>query len=113
MLVKLIKKEKRTGKGLLINPNNVFAAEFNNDLPNGKGYTYNGKKEKQYYAMYENGIRVGDIVTAEEEAEIKKAEEEARRKLEEEQRKKKRKKERNEKKKKEKGKKKKLESKKN
>ena len=79
---------KRTGKGLLINPNNVFAAEFNNDLPNGKGYTYNGKKEKQYYAMYENGIRVGDIVTAEEEAEIKKAEEEARRKLEEEQRKK-------------------------
>jgi hypothetical protein len=32
--------------------------------------------------MYKNGIRVGDIVTADEEATIKRAEEEARRKIE-------------------------------
>ena len=80
---------KRTGKGVLINPNNVFAGEFKYDLPNGKGYTYNGKNERQYYSMYENGVRKGDIVTAEEEAEMKRAEEEERKRLEEEERKRK------------------------
>ena len=80
---------KRTGKGILINPNNVFAGEFKYDLPNGKGYTYNGKNERQYYSMYENGVRKGDIVTAEEEAEMKRAEEEERKRLEEEERKRK------------------------
>ena len=78
---------KRTGKGILINPNNVFAGEFKLDLPNGKGYTYNGKNERQYYCTYVNGISQGDKVTAEEEAEIKKAEEEERRRIEEEERK--------------------------
>ena len=72
---------KRTGKGVLINPNNVFAGEFKYDLPNGKGYTYNGKNERQYYAMYENGVRKGDITTAEEEAEMKRAEEEERKRI--------------------------------
>ena len=75
---------KRTGKGVLINPNNVFAGEFKNDLPNGKGYTYNAKNERQYYCTYVNGVSKGDKVTAEEEAEIKKIEEEERKKKEEE-----------------------------
>ena len=75
---------KRTGKGVLINPNNVFAGEFKNDLPNGKGYTYNSKNERQYYCTYVNGVSKGDKVTAEEEAEIKKIEEEERKKKEEE-----------------------------
>ena len=57
----------------MINPNNVFALEFKYDLPNGKGYTYNAKNEKQYYGMYENGVRTGDILTSEEEAEKKRA----------------------------------------
>ena len=57
----------------MINPNNVFALEFKYDLPNGKGYTYNAKNEKKYYGMYENGVRTGDIVTSEEEAEKKRA----------------------------------------
>ena len=80
---------KRTGKGILINPNNVFAGEFKQDLPNGKGYIYNAKNERQYYDTYVNGIPQGDKVTAEEEAEIKKAEEEERKRLEEEERKRK------------------------
>ena len=75
---------KRTGKGVLINPNNVFAGEFKYDLPNGKGYTYNAKNERQYYCTYVNGVSKGDKVTAEEEAEIKKIEEEERKKKEEE-----------------------------
>ena len=78
---------KRTGKGILINPNNVFAGEFKQDLPNGKGYIYNGKNERQYYDTYVNGLPQGDRVTAEEEAEIKKAEEEERKRIEEEERK--------------------------
>ena len=61
---------KRSGKGVLINPNNVFAGEFKYDLPNGKGYTYNGKNEKQYYCTYVNGVSKGDKVTPEEEEEI-------------------------------------------
>ena len=79
---------KRTGKGILINPNNVFAGEFKIDLPNGKGYTYNAKKERQYYQTYINGVGQGDKVTAEEEEIMKKAEEEERKRIEEEERKK-------------------------
>ena len=78
---------KRSGKGVLINPNNVFAGEFKYDLPNGKGYTYNGKNEKQYYCTYVNGVSKGDKVTPEEEEEIKRAQEEERKRLEEEERK--------------------------
>ena len=61
------KEGKREGKGLLINPMNIFAGVFKNDLPNGKGYSYNANKEKLYYYMYINGIRKGNKVTAEEE----------------------------------------------
>ena len=71
----------RQGKGILINPKNVFAGEFKNDLPNGKGYMYNANKEKLFYAMFVNGIRKGDKVTPEEEA--KEIEEEERKRQEE------------------------------
>ena len=70
-----------------MNPNNVFAGEFKNDLPNGKGYIYNAKKERQYYNTYVNGVAKGEKVTTEEEELFKKVEEE-RRKIEEEERKK-------------------------
>ena len=82
---------KREGKGILINPMNTFAGEFKNDLPNGKGYTYNANKEKLYYYTYVNGIRKGNKVTAEEEERMKEEErkaEEERKRLEEEERKK-------------------------
>ena len=79
------KDGKREGKGLLINPTNIFAGEFKNDLPNGKGYSFNANKEKLYYYIYENGKRKGNKVTPEEEAAMK-AEEE-RKRLEEEERK--------------------------
>ena len=58
------KDGKREGKGLLINPTNIFAGEFKNDLPNGKGYSFNGNKEKLYYYIYVNGKRKGNKVTA-------------------------------------------------
>jgi hypothetical protein len=83
---------KREGKGLLINPMNIFAGVFKNDLPNGKGYTYNSNKEKLFYYTYINGIRKGNRVTAEEEKQMKEEEErirleEERKRLEEEERK--------------------------
>ena len=69
----------REGKGLLINPMNVFAGVFKNDLPNGKGYSYNANKEKLYYDTYVNGRRKGNKVTPEEEAKMKEEEEEKKR----------------------------------
>ena len=60
------KDGKREGKGLLINPTNIFAGEFKNDLPNGKGYSFNANKEKLYYYIYVNGKRKGNKVTPEE-----------------------------------------------
>ena len=84
------KEGKREGKGLLINPLNTFAGVFKNDLPNGKGYTYNANNEKLYYFTYANGIKKGNKVTAEEEAIMKEEErkaEEERKRLEEEKRK--------------------------
>ena len=81
------KEGKREGKGLLINPMNTFAGVFKNDLPNGKGYTYNANNEKLYYFMYVNGIKKGNKITAEEEAIIKEEErkaEEERKRIEEE-----------------------------
>lgn len=71
----------REGKGILINPKNVFAGEFKNDLPNGKGYLYNANKEKLYYAKFVNGIRKGDPISPEEEN--KEIEEEERKRQEE------------------------------
>ena len=73
--------DKKEGKGLYINPNNIFAGTFKNDQQNGKGYTYNKDLEKIFYCMYENGQRKGKPVTAEQEleaieAEKQKAEEE-------------------------------------
>ena len=61
--------EKKEGKGLYINPNNIFAGQFINDQQNGKGYTYNKNLEKIYYCMYENGQRKGRPVTANQELE--------------------------------------------
>ena len=81
---------KREGKGILINPMNVFAGVFKNDLPNGKGYTYNSNNERLYYYMYVNGIRKGNKVTKEEEDIMKEEErkaEEERKRIEEEERK--------------------------
>ena len=69
----------REGKGLLINPMNVFAGVFKNDLPNGKGYSYNANKEKLYYDTYVNGRCKGNKVTPEEEAKMKEEEEEKKR----------------------------------
>ena len=71
----------RQGKGILINPKNVFAGVFKNDLPNGKGYLYNANKEKLFYATFVNGVRKGDKVTPEEEAKL--IEEEERKRQEE------------------------------
>ena len=61
--------DKKEGKGLYINPNNIFAGTFKNDQQNGKGYTYNKDLEKIFYCMYENGQRKGKPVTAEQELE--------------------------------------------
>ena len=61
---------QRTGKGLLINPNNIFAGVFKNDLPNGKGYVYNANKEKLFYSTFVNGMRKGDKITPEEELKL-------------------------------------------
>ena len=61
--------DKKEGKGLYINPNNIFAGTFKNDQQNGKGYTYNKNLEKIFYCIYENGQRKGKPVTAEQELE--------------------------------------------
>ena len=69
---------QRTGKGLLINPNNIFAGVFKNDLPNGKGYVYNANKEKLFYSTFVNGMRKGDKITPEEELKLIEEEEKKR-----------------------------------
>ena len=74
--------EKKEGKGLFINPNNIFAGEFKNDQQNGIGYTYNKDFTKLYYCNYSNGARKGKPVTPEEEQKLK--EEEEQKKKEEE-----------------------------
>ena len=55
------------GKGLLINPRNIFAGSFYNNLQNGKGCIYNNQKKKLYYCNYQNGRRIGQIISLEEE----------------------------------------------
>ena len=72
---------QKEGKGLFINPNNVFAGEFKNDQQNGLGYTFNKDFKKLYYCNYVNGARKGKPITEEEEQKMK--EEEERRKEEE------------------------------
>ena len=61
--------DKKEGKGLFINPNNIFAGTFKNDQQNGKGYTYNSNFEKLFYCVYENGTRKGRPVSVEKELE--------------------------------------------
>ena len=78
--------DKKEGKGLFINPNNIFAGEFKNDQQNGIGNTYNKDFTKLYYCNYVNGARKGKPITPEEEKKLKEEEEE--RKKEEEERKK-------------------------
>ena len=60
----------KEGKGLYIGQNNVFAGIFENDEQNGKGYTYNKNLEKLFYCIYENGQKIGNPVTVEEELAI-------------------------------------------
>ena len=57
----------KQGKGLLINPRNIFAGSFYNNQRHGKGCIYNNKKEKIYYCNYKNGKRIGKYITLEEE----------------------------------------------
>ena len=78
--------DKKEGKGLYINPNNIFAGTFLNDQQNGKGYTYNKDLEKIYYCMYENGQRKGRPVTMEQELEeIEKAKQQVEEEMKKEQ----------------------------
>ena len=76
--------EQKEGKGLFINPNNIFAGEFKNDQQNGIGYTYNKDLTKLYYCNYVNGARKGRPVTPELEQKLKEEEEEKKRQEEEE-----------------------------
>ena len=71
--------DQKEGKGLFINPNNIFAGEFKYDQQNGIGYTYNKDLTKLYYCYYINGARKGKPITAEEEQRIKEEEEELKR----------------------------------
>ena len=74
------KDKKKEGKGLFINPNNIFAGEFKNDLQNGIGYTYNIEFQKLYHCNYVNGVIKGKIIkeseTDKEEEEMNKLEKE-------------------------------------
>ena len=67
--------DQKEGKGLFINPNNIFAGEFKNDQQNGIGYTYNKDFTKLYYCNYLNGARKGKPITPEEEQRLKEEEE--------------------------------------
>ena len=78
--------DKKEGKGLFINPNNIFAGEFLNDQQNGVGYTYNKDFTRLYYCTYVNGVRKGKPITPEDEQKMKEEEEEKKR-LEEEKKK--------------------------
>ena len=71
--------DKKEGKGLFINPNNIFAGEFKNDQQNGIGNTYNKDFTKLYYCNYVNGVRKGKPVTPEDEQKLKEEEEEKKR----------------------------------
>ena len=71
--------DKKEGKGLFINPNNIFAGEFKYDQQNGIGYTYNKDFTKLYYCNYINGCRKGEPITPEEEQRLKEEEEEKKR----------------------------------
>jgi len=76
--------DKKEGKGLFINPNNIFAGEFKDDQQNGIGYTYNKEYTKLYYCNYVNGARKGKPITPEEEDKIKEEQAELEKKKKEE-----------------------------
>ena len=67
-------KELKQGKGLLINPKNIFSGEFINGQQHGKGYIYNHKKIKLYYYNYKNGKRIGYPVSIADEEKKKEIE---------------------------------------
>ena len=67
-------KQIKHGKGLLINPKNIYSGEFVNGHQHGRGYVYNNKKRKLYYYNYNYGKRVGLPVLIEEEGKIKEIE---------------------------------------
>ena len=76
--------EKKEGKGLFINPNNIFAGEFKDDQQNGIGYTYNKDLTKLFYCNYVDGMRKGRPITPEEEDKLKEEEAELEKKKREE-----------------------------
>ena len=59
--------EVKFGKGLFINPKNIFAGQFDGNWQNGKGYTYDNNFRKLFYYMYKGGYPQGEPVTYEEE----------------------------------------------
>ena len=61
------KDRRKEGKGLFINPNNIFAGEFKNDLQNGIGYTYNKELKKLYHCNYVNGTIDGPKIKESED----------------------------------------------
>ena len=78
--------DKKEGKGLYINPSNIFAGSFKNGQQNGKGYTYNINLEKLFYCIYENGQKKGRPVSFEKELEeIEKAKQAAEEEMRKEQ----------------------------
>ena len=66
---------QKEGKGLFINPNNIFAGEFKDDVQNGLGYTFNKDYKKLYYCNYVNGARKGKPISEEEEQKMKEEQE--------------------------------------
>ena len=57
----------KQGKGLLMNPKNIFAGGFYNDKQQGIGCTYNANREKLYYYNYIAGKRIGKAISPEEQ----------------------------------------------
>ena len=79
---------KKQGKGLLINPKNIFVGEFYNNKQHGRGYIYNANKLKLYCYNYINGRRVGKPISPEEEQKMREIElEKEKERLEEEEKK--------------------------
>ena len=59
----------KEGKGIYINPHNIFLGQFSGDCQSGKGYTYNKNFQKLFYYMYELSQPKGDPVLAEKDLE--------------------------------------------
>ena len=59
----------KEGKGIYINPHNIFVGEFSGNCQNGKGYTYNKNYQKLFYYMYEHSQPIGEPVLVEKDLE--------------------------------------------